>query len=191
MSSHPVEYSADERRWLLRLAQTSIRAAVTDQPPPRVEASDHLRELRGAFVTLHKKGKLRGCIGVVVAMKPLDETVREMAAVAALDDPRFDPVTEDELDKLQVEISVLSPMYEIAPDDVVVGRDGLVVSYGGHRGLLLPQVAVQWGWEREMFLAQTCLKAGLPPDQWRHGARLEAFTAEVFGENEPGESLRE
>jgi AmmeMemoRadiSam system protein A len=128
---------------------------------------------------------------MIMAVKPLDETVREMARAAALEDSRFAPVTEDELDKLQVEISVLSPMFAIAPEDVVVGRHGLMISYGGRRGLLLPQVALEWGWDRETFLAQLCRKAGLPLDQWKHGAQIEAFTAEVFGEKEPGESLRE
>jgi AmmeMemoRadiSam system protein A len=107
-----------------------------------------------------------------------------------LEDPRFPPVTEAEFGSLQVEISVLSPMFEIAPGDVVVGRHGLMVSHEGRRGLLLPQVAPEWGWDRETLLAQTCRKAGLLPDMWKRGAKLEAFTAEVFGEAEPGESLR-
>ncbi len=157
----------------------------------KVEATPHLREARGAFTTLHEDGKLRGCIGMVMAMKPLDETICEMARAAALEDPRFSPVTEAELERLKVEISVLSPMFEIAPEDVVVGRHGLMVSYGNRRGLLLPQVAPEWGWDRETFLAQTCRKAGLAADSWKKGAKLEAFTAEVFGEAEPGESLRD
>jgi len=196
MNDFPAEYSDEERRWLLRLAHASIRAAVRRRPIEMPEARlspqmpEHLRQARGAFVTLHENGELRGCIGMMVAVKPLDETVREMARAAALEDPRFDAVRVDELDKLQIEISVLSPMFAIAPEDVVVGRHGLMVSYEGRRGILLPQVAPEWGWDRETFLAQTCRKAGLPMDQWRRGAKLEAFTAEVFGENEPGESLR-
>ena len=190
MKEFPAEYSAEERRWLLRLAQQSIRAAVRGEPRPTLEATPHLREPRGAFTTLHKNGALRGCIGMVMALKPLDETVCEMARAAALEDSRFSPVIEAELESLQVEISVLSPMFEIAPEEVVVGRHGLMVSYGKHRGLLLPQVAPEWGWDRETLLAQTCRKAGLAPDSWRRGAKLEAFTAEVFGETEPGESLR-
>jgi len=113
-----------------------------------------------------------------------------MARAAALEDPRFDPVSGAELDSLQLEISVLSPMFEIAPEDVVVGRHGLMMSYGGRRGLLLPQVPVEVGWDRETFLSQTCRKAGLPLDQWKKGAKIEAFTAEVFGEAEAGDSLR-
>jgi AmmeMemoRadiSam system protein A len=200
MSEVKAEYSAEERRWLLRLAHQSIREAVgksrrTEQFPhsPNSRADvgyPHLKELRGAFVTLHENGALRGCIGMVMAVQPLDETVREMARAAAVEDSRFEPVTKAELERLQLEISVLSPMFEVAPEDVVVGRHGLMVSYGGRRGLLLPQVAPEWGWDRETLLAQTCHKAGLPAEQWKHGATLEAFTAEVFGEAEPGESLR-
>jgi AmmeMemoRadiSam system protein A len=191
MSEFPAEYSAEERRWLLRLAHQSIHAAVTGTSLHAPEASPHLREPRGAFTTLHSHGTLRGCIGHILATEPLEQTIRETARSAALEDPRFPPVTEAELESLQLEISVLSPMFEIAPEDVVVGRHGLMVSYAGQRGLLLPQVAPEWGWDRETFLAQTCRKAGLRADEWKHGAKLAAFTAEVFGEAEPGESLRQ
>jgi AmmeMemoRadiSam system protein A len=191
MQDFPAEYSEEERRWVLRLAHFSIRSAVSGKPLPILETpNEHLREARGAFVTLHENRELRGCIGMMVAVKPLAETVLEMARAAALEDPRFDPVRVDELDKLQIEVSVLSPMFAIAPEDVVVGRHGLMMSYEGRRGILLPQVAPEWGWDRETFLAQTCRKAGLPLDQWRRGAKIEAFTAEVFGEKEPGESLK-
>jgi AmmeMemoRadiSam system protein A len=191
MSEFPAEYSAEERRWLLRLAQLTIRAAVRGEPAPKVEAPAHLQEARGAFTTLHEHGELRGCIGYVIAVEPLERTIRETARAAALEDPRFPAVTEEELGDLQLEISVLSPMFAIAPEDVVVGRHGLMVSYRGQRGLLLPQVPGEWGWDRETFLSQTCRKAGLAGDQWKKGAKLEAFTAEVFGEAQPGESLRE
>jgi len=197
MTDFPAEYSAEERRWLLRLAHLSIRSAVAplqaapEWAPSVTQASSHLREPRGAFTTLHEHGDLRGCIGYVMAVAPLEETIRETARAAALEDPRFPPVTPAELESLQLEISVLSPMFEIAPEDVVVGRHGLMVSYAGRRGLLLPQVAPEWGWDREIFLQQTCHKAGLPPSVLNKGAKLEAFTAEVFGENEPGASLKE
>jgi uncharacterized protein len=199
MTDFPAEYSAEERRWLLRLAHRSIRSAVTGRPlqatpdanHESTQASPHLRELRGAFTTLHANGTLRGCIGFVMAVEPLENAIRETAQAAALEDPRFPPVTEAELEGLQLEISVLSPMFAIAPEDVVVGRHGLMVSYEGRRGLLLPQVPGEWGWDRETFLVQTCRKAGLPPDVLENGAKLEAFTAEVFGEMEPGESLRD
>jgi AmmeMemoRadiSam system protein A len=194
MKDFPAEYSPEERRWLLRLAHRSIRSAVTgralDETQDASDASPHLREPRGAFTTLHENGALRGCIGYVMAVEPLEQTIRKTAHAAALEDPRFPPVSEAELESLQVEISVLSPMFEIAPEDVEVGRHGLMVSYEGRRGLLLPQVAPEWGWDRQTLLAQTCRKAGLAPDMWKRGAKLEAFTAEVFGEAEPGESLR-
>ena len=185
------EYSEAERRWLLRLAHRSIRAAILQRPCAAEAASEHLRELRGAFISLYKDRKLRGCIGRIAAVTPLDRTVREMATAAALDDPRFAPVRPEELELLQIEISVLSPTREVSPDEVVVGRDGLLITHNGRRGLLLPQVPVQWKWNREMFLAQTCMKAGLPPDQWLRGATIEAFTAEVFSECEPCGILRE
>jgi AmmeMemoRadiSam system protein A len=140
-----------------------------------------LRERCGAFVTLWKAGRLRGCIGYVEAQKPLYQTVRECALAAALRDPRFDPVTPEELPALTLEISVLSPLFEIAAEQVEVGRHGLMISQGPLRGLLLPQVAVEWKWDRERFLEETCTKAGLPPDAWRYGARIQAFTAQVFG----------
>ena len=191
MQEFPAEYSAEERRWLLRLAHRSISSAVMGNKIPVPDATPHLKEARGAFVTLHENHELRGCIGMIAAVAALDQTVYRMARAAAVEDSRFQPVRADELDRLQVEISVLSPMFEIAPEDVVVGRHGLMISYGEQRGLLLPQVPLEWGWDRETFLAQTCRKAGLPMDQWKHGAKLEAFTAEVFAETEPGESLKE
>jgi AmmeMemoRadiSam system protein A len=191
MTDLPSEYSPEERRWLLRLAHMSIRAAVLNQPTNFPEAGAHLREPRGAFTTLHENGQLRGCIGYVIAYAPLDQTVRETARAAALEDTRFSPVRAAELDALQLEISVLSPMFPMAPEEVIVGRHGLMITHQGRRGLLLPQVPIEWGWNREAFLAQTCRKAGLPQDCWTRGAQIEAFTAEVFGESHPCESLRE
>jgi len=191
------EYSQEERRWLLRLARQSIRAAVRGQTPGTPEdllgrpPHEHLLQPRGAFTTLHMAGQLRGCIGVIMAVRALHEAVCQTARDAAMEDPRFEPVREVELEQLQIEISVLSPMFEIAPEQVVVGRHGLLITHQGSRGLLLPQVALERSWEREVFLAQTCRKAGLPVDAWRRGARIEAFTAEVFGERHPGESLHE
>jgi uncharacterized protein len=181
------EYSAAERQLLLRLAHDSIRIALEggllDVTPP----SPHLAEPRGAFTTLHLGGKLRGCIGYVLPADSLYKTVADTARAAAFDDPRFEPVPWFEVPHLKVELSVLSPLQPIEPDEVVVGRHGLVVTQGNHRGLLLPQVAPEWEWNRETFLSQTCRKAGLPPDAWQHGAELQGFTAEVFGDG-PGES---
>ena len=143
------------------------------------------------FTTLHLKGHLRGCIGHIFAANPLYKAVIETAAAAAFDDPRFVPVTAEEADSLQIEISVLSPLVPIQPKDVVIGKHGLLVTHQGRRGLLLPQVPIEWEWDREQFLTELCHKAGLPGDAWKHGVQLEAFTAEVFGEASPGESLRE
>jgi len=111
-------------------------------------------------------------------------TVAETARAAAFEDTRFHPVTPEEAPELEVHLSVLSPLRPIAPAQVEVGRHGLLVSMGARRGLLLPQVPVEYGWDRNTFLEQTCRKAGLPLDSWQHGATLEAFTAEVFGDNE-------
>lgn len=182
------EYHADERAVLLRLAHRSIAAGLKGTPLDLTPPTPHLAEMRGAFTTLHLSGRLRGCIGYVIAQHSIYRTIAETAQAAAFDDPRFSPVTEEEAPNLRIEISVLSPMAPIRPEEVVVGRHGLLVSFHGRRGLLLPQVPVEWGWDRETFLAQTCLKAGLPPDAWRQGAELQGFTAEVFGESEPAES---
>lgn len=183
------EYSPDERKQLLALAHKAIRARISGKKVDAPEFPAHLRELRGAFTTLHLRGKLRGCIGYVMASQPLHQAVQETAAAAATEDPRFNPVSEVEAGELQIEISVLSPMFPIHAEDVVVGKHGLMISQHSRRGLLLPQVAKEWDLDRETFLAQTCAKAGLPLDAWKHGATIEAFTAEVFGEATPGESL--
>ena len=176
------EYSPEERRLLLRLAHQSIEAELEGRRLDLIPPNDHLAEPRGAFTTLHLHGRLRGCIGYVFATDPLYPTVAQTARGAAFDDPRFAPVTADEVPALRVEISVLSPLRPIRADEVEIGKHGLVVTQGSRRGLLLPQVPLEWGWDRETFLAQSCLKAGLSADAWRHGAELLAFTAEVFGE---------
>ena len=175
--------SEADQQFLLHLARRALEESVRHDSLPEVEAPPGpLREKCGAFVTLHKMGRLRGCIGYLESLKPLYQTVCECAMAAALRDPRFDAVTPEELPVLHLEISVLSPLMEIAPDQVAVGRHGLLISRGGQRGVLLPQVPVEWKWDREQFLEETCLKAGLPPDAWRHGAKIQAFTAQVFGE---------
>jgi AmmeMemoRadiSam system protein A len=176
------EYSADERRALLNLAHRSIESAISGQPLDAPPPSPHLAQPRGAFTTLHLGGRLRGCIGYVLPSGPLYETVAETARAAAFDDPRFEAVTEEEAPYLKIEISVLSVPQPIRAEDVVIGKHGLIVSSGARRGLLLPQVPLEWSWDRETFLAQTCMKAGLPPNAWERGASIQAFTAEVFGE---------
>ncbi len=182
-SSGP-EYSPEERRILLHLAHRSIESALAKQPIEMSAPTEHLAEPRGAFTTLHLFGDLRGCIGYALPVGPLYRTVAETARAAAFDDPRFAPVTKDEAPHLTIEISVLSVPRPIRPEQIEVGKHGLIVSGEMRRGLLLPQVPLEWGWDRETFLSQTCVKAGLPPDAWRHGAEIQAFTAEVFGEAE-------
>jgi len=172
-----------EKHRLLELARTALEEVVRFGRMSEVaEPAEALRTPCGAFVTLHKGRHLRGCIGHIEAGRPLYTTVRECARAAALDDPRFQPVTPAELPSLRLEISVLSPLADVAPQAIEVGRHGLLISRGVQRGLLLPQVAVEWNWDREQFLEETCRKAGLPPDAWRHGARIQAFTAQVFEE---------
>jgi AmmeMemoRadiSam system protein A len=142
-----------------------------------------LLEPRGVFVTLTKDGDLRGCIGFIEPVAPLGQAVIRAAVYAATEDPRFPPVRSAELKDLKFEISVLTPVREISdPREIVVGKHGLVVSRGEHRGLLLPQVPVENKWDRKTFLEQASLKAGLPRDAWRLGAKLYVFEAIVFRE---------
>jgi uncharacterized protein len=175
-----------DRVTLLRLARQAIEQCTLGRRLPPVEEppSESLSARCAAFVTLRKAGLLRGCIGHIEASTPLRQTVRECAVAAALRDPRFEPVTSSELPDLHIEISVLSALTDVHPEEVEVGCHGLLISRDLHRGLLLPQVATQWHWDREQFLEQTCIKAGLPCDAWRQGARIQAFTAEVFAEPE-------
>jgi len=182
ISGEAAEYSPEERRILLELAHRSIEAALERRDLSLTPPNEHLAEQRGAFTTLHLREKLRGCIGYVFPNQALYRTVAETARAAAFEDPRFEPVEAAEAAELKIEISVLSPLRPAAPEDVVVGKHGLVVQMGGRRGLLLPQVPVEWEWDREMFLSQTCRKAGLAADAWKHGAELQVFGAEVFGE---------
>ena len=178
------DYSAQERQQLLQLARHSIVAHLRGESLPHPDLPDRLGEPRGAFCTLHLHGKLRGCIGYVEPLFPLWQTVVQTAAAAATDDPRFAPLTLGELAHVHIELSVMSPLRTITPDEVEVGVHGLMISQGSKRGLLLPQVATEWGFDRETFLSGTCHKAGLRGDAWQHGATIQAFTAEVFGEPE-------
>ena len=177
------EFSVDDRQTLLRIAHESIFSALTDRALPQTPSSPRLSEFRGVFTTLYLHGSLRGCVGYALPVAPLYLAVAETARAAAFEDSRFSPVTRAEAPELKVSLSVLSPLSPIRPEDVEVGRHGLVVSLGANRGLLLPQVPAEYGWDRETFLRQTCHKAGLPSDAWLRGALLESFTAEVFGDN--------
>ena len=174
-----------DRRALTTIARAAIarRLHLEAAEPPL--AGPALREKRGAFVTLRRRedGELRGCVGFVEARQPLHEAVERAAQLAAFEDGRFEPVQPKELDGLVLDVSVLSPLRPIAPEDVEVGVHGLLIRYAGHSGLLLPLVPLQFGWDREAFLAHTCHKAGLPKDAWKQpGAVLLAFTAELVEE---------
>jgi AmmeMemoRadiSam system protein A len=172
------------RMRLLEVARLAIAAHLTGEELA-IGDDGEPGPSQGAFVTLRTRGsgELRGCIGHVEADQPLVSTVRRMAVAAATQDPRFPLVTREELDTLQLEISVLSSLSSIRPEEVEVGRHGLLLRFRGRSGLLLPQVPVAQRWDRETFLDHTCRKAGLPPDTWRDPAcELLAFTAIVFGE---------
>ena len=174
--------SDDERRTLLAIARAAIVAHTGGLDAPTEDPRIHGHA--GVFVTLKLGDALRGCIGHVDADRPLAETVRRVAVAAATEDPRFPALDELELTSVTVEISVLGPRAVCTdPTAVEVGRHGLVVEDDGHRGLLLPQVAVEWGWDGHTFLAQTCVKAGMRPDAWKTGATVFTFEAEVFGES--------
>ncbi len=180
----------EEQDTLLRLARTSIERAYRETAEEEqldlkgFQLTETLRKPLGAFVTLTLAGNLRGCIGYITGRKPLYQTILENARNAAFRDPRFTPLAADELPSIHIEISVLSPLEEIQPEDVVVGRDGLVLSKEGYSGVLLPQVPVEYGWTREEFLDHLCRKAGLPRGSWRNGATLQRFGAQVFGEHD-------
>jgi len=185
--------SSAARRWLLEVARAALAAAGSGksfeppQPPSGLPASDQaeLQRPQAAFVSLHQQGRLRGCVGHTSFDLPLLRVVSEMAQAAACEDTRFDPVGPDEIPQIQVEISLLSTFFPILPEQVVAGTHGLLVRQGRRRALLLPQVALDCRWDAERFLRETCLKAGLPANAWKHGATLEAFTAEVITETEP------
>ena len=152
-----------------------------DPPTP------HFAEPRGVFTSIYLRRdlsaeQLRGCVGYVLPTCAVYRAVAETARAAAFDDNRFPPVTREEAPHLAIELSILSPPQSIEPEEIEIGRHGLLISWQGRRGLLLPQVPVERAWDRTMFLEQTCRKAGLPADAWQKGATIEAFTAEVFGE---------
>ncbi len=179
--------TADEKKTLLRLARDTITMYVTEgKKPPLPRAGGTLAEPWGAFVTVHKQGQLRGCIGNLVGRGPLVELIQEMAVAAATQDPRFHPVSRDELAAIDIEISVLSPLRRITDvNEIEVGRHGIIMSRGVFHGVLLPQVATEYGWDRETFLQHTCLKAGLPTEAWKDpDTTIEIFSAQVFGEKD-------
>ncbi|CAN5406615.1 AmmeMemoRadiSam system protein A [soil metagenome] len=173
-----------QRKALLALARRAVESQVHGRALPGYGEPMTLPDASGVFVTIKRGGKLRGCLGTLASRGSLEDEVARCAADSASEDPRFPPVAADELPDLSLEISVLGPLERIDPaaDAIELGRHGLVVEQGARCGLLLPQVAVEWGWTREQFLQRTCGKAGLPEDAWRQGAPVYRFEAEVFGE---------
>jgi AmmeMemoRadiSam system protein A len=180
----PNEFTREERSILLNLAHESILSALEHREISLTPPSPHFSEPRGAFTTIYSRGQLRGCVGYVLPVISLYRTVAETARAAAFEDTRFSPVTLEEAHALEISLSILSPLKAIRPEQVEIGVHGLVVNYGGRRGLLLPQVPVEHRWDRATFIEQTCRKAGIPGDAWQKGATLEAFTAEVFGDRD-------
>lgn len=173
----------EEKKTLHEIARTVIWNKAMGKPVPEFHVtSQRLREPRGAFVTINKKGALRGCIGHIRGIKPLYRTVEEMAAAAAFDDPRFPPVTKAELKDLEIEISVLTPLRQIDDvEEIEVGKHGIYIEKGFYSGLLLPQVATEYGWDRNTFLEHTCRKAGLSPDAWKQkDTKIYIFSADIF-----------
>jgi|HubBroStandDraft_1064217.scaffolds.fasta_scaffold119364_1 AmmeMemoRadiSam system protein A len=197
------EFSLEQRRILLRIARDAIVSALEHRPFSDPPVPTELLDRRGVFTTLYlnrdpatgddaasvgPRGdshrelhrELRGCVGYAMPVAPLHRAVAETARAAAFQDSRFLPVAKDEVWQLEISLSVLSRLFPVHPCSVEVGRHGLVISEGARRGLLLPQVPIENGWDQETFLEQTCRKAGLPLDAWRKNAMIEAFTAEVF-----------
>jgi len=182
----------DVRAFLPRLARHTLETAVRGRPRP--SPADTAIELglllpsgldapRGVFVTLTRNGRLRGCIGVIQALKPLAEAVQDNALAAAFRDPRFEPLTDDELDDTEIEVSVLTPMHHVeGPDLIEIPRHGVLLAKAGRRSVFLPQVAAEQGWDRPTTLTQLALKAGLGPDDWREGAEFSVFEAEIVRE---------
>ncbi|MBW2055976.1 MAG: AmmeMemoRadiSam system protein A [Deltaproteobacteria bacterium] len=175
--------TGQEKEWLLRVARTVIESRVLGRPVPEFKPpSERLNEKRGAFVTLKKGDELRGCIGSIRASRPLYKTVAAMAEEAAFNDPRFPPVSPQELDDLDIEISVMTPLTRVENvEEIEVGKDGIYIEKGFYSGLLLPQVATEYGWDRTTFLEHTCYKAGLHKDAWKEKeTKIYKFSADIF-----------
>lgn len=181
----------EDRRSLLEFASQCVGAAVLRSAVPATPIAAPFNLVCGAFVTLHVGGRLRGCIGVIEAGEPLGATIAHCAAGAALHDPRFSPIRKEELDSLQIELSLLSTPLEIRPEQIEIGRHGLIVSKDRRRGLLLPQVATEHSLNRETFLEETCRKAGLPRDAWKgNDVQIMGFTCEVFSDEDAAQRPR-
>jgi AmmeMemoRadiSam system protein A len=177
----------EERRRLLAVARNALLGHFSHAGSPRIGRGPVSPHQGGAFVTLRSPdGTLRGCVGVLESADPLSETVARVAVAAACSDRRFDPLHEDELAGIAIEISALGPLREVRPEEIEIGRDGLLVRKEGKQGVLLPQVAIERRWDRETFLDKTCEKAGLLAGAWRGPeVTILAFSATVFGEKDP------
>lgn len=188
-------FSDRDGEMAVRAARAVVESHVRKKKAPPLDLPESFGEKSGVFVTLttHPDGDLRGCIGYPEPLIPLADALRDSAVSACSRDPRFPPVKAAELDHIRVEVSLLTPPEEVAvkrpldlPGSIAVGVDGLILQRGWNRGLLLPQVPVEWGWTAEEFLSQTCVKAGMSPDAWLlEGTKVLKFQAEVFSEEEP------
>ncbi len=174
----------EEQRELLKISRDTIVDYVTTQSIPElITASPGLNLHSGCFVTIKKQGELRGCIGNFVSDQPLYQLVQEMAISAATRDPRFYPMKRDDLADFTIDISVLSPLARAhSVEEIQVGVHGIYIVKGSYRGVLLPQVATEYGWDRDQFLQHTCIKAGLPQNAWHGECEIYIFSAQVFGE---------
>lgn len=174
----------DQQKFLLGLARQAIQHYLKTEKPLKVKIKDEeLKKKRGAFVTLNVNDQLRGCIGYTLPYKPLYETIMDVAVSAASKDYRFQPLTHEELDEAKIEISVLSlpkPVKDVK--EIKVGKHGIIISKGSCKGLLLPQVPLEWNWDLETYLSHGCQKAGLDEDEWKKGVSIEIFSAQVFSE---------
>ena len=176
----------EEKQILLDTAREAIDAKLMKRKPSYNTPTETLKTVCGAFVTLHKRGSLRGCIGNIIGTKPLAETVKEMAISSAFHDPRFPPLSKEEFKDIDIEISVLSPLKKIdSIEEIKIGEHGIYIQRGAASGVLLPQVATEQGWDRDTFLTHTCYKAGLPASCWEDPqTEISIFSAIVFGEHD-------
>lgn len=176
-------FDRDDRRRLLAIARRALEARVRRESEPALEQGGALETQCGVFVSIHRGYELRGCLGRLGDEWPIARVVAHLGRALADSDPRFAPVTAEDLEILSIEISALSPEREVhSVQDIEIGRHGLIIERGHRRGLLLPQVATEHGWDVKTFLEHTCRKAGFPSDAWKHDARILIFEAEVFGE---------
>jgi len=177
--------SSAEKEKLISIARESIISFINERPVPDFDVKEEqLLAGQGCFVTIKREGKLRGCLGQFTSDRPLHQLVKDMAIAAATRDPRFYPMGCEDLESFEIEISVLSPLKKIESiEEIEVGKHGLYIEKNFYRGVLLPQVAVEHGWDRNTFLSQTCLKAGLDKNDWKEEADIFIFSAEVFAES--------